>query len=81
MKVFLTERAEIVNAQDSDKDWYLTSWNKYTDTRVMPSLIIIKVAEILRKVCILICLNRCSKNQIFLRNPFFSNVVIPMFFY
>ena len=43
MKVFLTERAEIVNAQDSDKDWYLTSWNKYTDTRVMPSLIIIKV--------------------------------------
>ena len=45
MKVFLTERAEIVNAQDSDKDWYLTSWNKYTDTRVMPSLIIIKVCR------------------------------------
>ena len=42
---FLTERAEIVNAQDSDKDWYLTSWNKYTDTRVMQSLIIIKVCR------------------------------------
>ena len=31
-----------MNAQGSDKDWYLTSWNMYTDT-AMSSLIIIKV--------------------------------------
>ena len=30
--VFLTSGAEIVNAQGSDKDCYLTSWIKYTDT-------------------------------------------------
>ena len=29
----LTGVTEIVNAQGSDKDWYLTSWNKYTDTK------------------------------------------------
>ena len=31
--LFLTGGTEIVNAQGSDKDWYLTSWNKYTDTK------------------------------------------------
>ena len=29
----LTEGTEIVNAQGSDGEWYLTSWNKYTDTK------------------------------------------------
>ena len=29
----LTGGTEIVNAQGSDKDWYLTSWNKYTNTK------------------------------------------------
>ena len=32
VRFFLTEGTEIVNAQGSDKDWSLTSWNKYTDT-------------------------------------------------
>ena len=33
MKVqFLRGGTDIVNVQDSDKDWYSTSWNKYTDT-------------------------------------------------
>ena len=30
--VFWTGWSEIVNPQSSDKDWYLTSWKKYTDT-------------------------------------------------
>ena len=29
---FLTGGAEIVNAQDSDKDWYFTRWKKSSDT-------------------------------------------------
>ena len=45
MKVFfpLTGGTEIVNAQGSDKDWYLTSWNKYTNIYTPTYLIIIKV--------------------------------------
>ena len=42
--VYLTEEAEIVNAQRSDKDWYMITWNEYTN-RVMWSLIIINVRE------------------------------------
>ena len=30
----LTGRTETVNAQGSDKDWYLASWNKYPDTNL-----------------------------------------------
>ena len=30
---FLTGGTEIVNALGSDKDWCLTSWNNYTDTK------------------------------------------------
>ena len=26
--VYLTEEAEIVNAQRSDKDWYMITWNE-----------------------------------------------------
>ena len=45
---FLTGGAEIVNSeivtQGNDKDWYLTSWNRDTDT-VMSSLIVIKICR------------------------------------
>ena len=30
---FLAGGTEIVNAQGSDKNWYLTRWNKYTNTK------------------------------------------------
>ena len=56
---------------------------QYSD-RFILSLIIndnIKSADISRKVCIPICLNRCTENQIFPRNSFFSNVDIQMFLY
>ena len=29
---YLTRATKTVNIQGSDKDWYLTNWNKYTNT-------------------------------------------------
>ena len=40
-----------------------------------------KLTEISRKVCILICRNGCTENQIFLRNSFFSSADIQRFLY
>ena len=33
----LTGGTEIVNVLGKDKDWYLSSWNKYTDTKSVRS--------------------------------------------
>ena len=77
----MTGETEIVNAQGSDKDWYLTSWNKYTDTKSCHLWSLWKFREFSRKVCILIWLHRCTENQIFLKNSLFSNVDIHMFLY
>ena len=51
-------------------------WN-----RTMSSRIIINVCRDLKVVCILIWLKRCTENQIFFRNSFFSNADMNMFLY
>ena len=56
----------MVNAQGSDKDWYLTSWNKYTNTQTHGISNLQNFREISSNVCILIWLNSCIKNQIFI---------------
>ena len=47
VSLFLTGGAEVVNAQGSDKDWYLTSWTngQVHQHLVMSSLIIVEVCE------------------------------------
>ena len=45
---FFAEEAEITNAQVIGRDWYFTSWVKYTD-RFMPSLIVIKICRDFKK--------------------------------
>ena len=48
----LTGEAQMVDAQGCDKDWYLTSQTKYTDTesRHLHLQLTQKIAEISRKV-------------------------------
>ena len=78
---FLTGVTDIVNPQGSDKDWYLTSWNKYTNKSHVISNHYKSLERFQGKICILIWLHRCTENQIFLRNSFFSNADIHMFLY
>ena len=68
------QRQELVFDQLEQVNWH----------RAMPFLIIflIKFAYISRNVVwIIIWLNRCTENQIFLRNSFFSNADIHLFLY